>query len=403
MRISQIKPNPKNPRDITDDDVNKAAKSIFSFSEMLRYRPIIYDPVEKISLGGNVRLRALKWLYKNLKDNSLPDATQETVGGILEGLYKELFSEAKDFTSDRSPDDRQALLVGYWDIMAIAAGEFPADSVLSADNLTPGQKRELIAKDNGSFGRWNYEALEAEYSIGELKEWGIDFVTADPGEEVPPGEDIVDDPSDPGEDDSTPSTKWVPDCLFESNNEFDIPTLRADLQATQVLNPVAPWGYSARDARNIGTYHFYVDDYRFTGLWDDPNRLVKAGVPVIIEPNLSLYDNTPRGYALFLIFKKRWIARYWQSFGIRVFVDLNVSHKFTEENLLGVPKGWNAYATRGYSDRLQLLEEEFNLAKKHSGRDDPYFVVYGGGEKVRQWVRDNNLTYLEQVMADKFK
>lgn len=398
MRISQLKPNPNNPRDIAEADINKAAKSIFCFSEMLRYRPIIYDPFEKISLGGNVRLLGIKWLYKYLKGKSLPDATQETVGGILEGLYKELFSEAKDFTSEPAKD---ALLRGYYDLMAIAAGEFPGDSVLSADTLTPSQKREFIAKDNGNFGRWNYDFLANEYDIGELAEWGIDV----PGvsNTTDPGEDLVDKEEEQADDDSPPSTKWVPDCLFESNNEFDIPTLRPDLQATQVLNPVAPWGYSARDARNIGTYHFYVDDYRFTGLWDDPNKLIKAGVPIIIEPNLSLYDNTPRGYGLFLIYKKRWIARYWQSFGVRVFVDLNVSYKFKAENLLGVPKGWNAYATRGYADRLQLLEEEFNLAKEHSGKEDPYFIVYGGGEKVRKWVRDNNLTYLEQVMADKFK
>jgi hypothetical protein len=375
--------------------------SIFTFPEMLRYRPIVYDPVKMVPLGGNARLLGIQWLYDRLKKRKaadLPECTdEEQAAPILEALFLSIFGQERQYKG--GPETLKA----YFDLRAIYFGEFPADSVVRA-GFTDEQKREFIAKDNGHFGKPDFEALANEYDFLELKEWGIFVPGMEEGDEEVPGEDPPAVDQDVDQDvDQTPSEKWVPDCLFESNNEFDIPTLRLDLQASQVLNPVAPWGYSARDAKNIGTYHFYVDDYRFTGLWDDPNKLIKAGVPVVIEPNLSLYDNTPRGYGLFLIYKKRWIARYWQSFGVRVFVDLNVSHKFARENLLGVPKGWNSYATRGYSDRLQLLEAEYDLAKEHSGKEDPYFVVYGGGEKVRKWVRERNLTYIEQIMAEKFR
>jgi ParB-like chromosome segregation protein Spo0J len=41
--ISEIKPNPKNPRIIKDDKYKKLLKSIQEFPEMLSKRPIVID------------------------------------------------------------------------------------------------------------------------------------------------------------------------------------------------------------------------------------------------------------------------------------------------------------------------------------------------------------------------
>ena len=48
-----------------------------------------------------------------------------------------------------------------------------------------------------------------------------------------------------------------------------------------------------------------------------------------------------------LIYKKRWLSRYFQECGIKVYADVNVSHKFIEYNKMGIPKGYNAFFTRG--------------------------------------------------------
>lgn len=148
--------------------------------------------------------------------------------------------------------------------------------------------------------------------------------------------------------------------------------------------------------KDVGTYHFYVDDYRFEAIWDNPNKIVDSGCMVIVEPNISLFNTTPISYGLFLLFKKRWIARYLQSFNIEVFVDLNVNPKFAEYNLLGVPEGWNAYATRGYTDRIEDLENEYKIAQKHSGKEEPLFVIYGGGRKCQEFSAKHNCIYIEQ-------
>ena len=113
MKISDIKPNPSNPRTIKDEKFKKLVESIKSFPQMLELRPIVVNS-DNIVLGGNMRLRACK------------DA----------GLK-----------------------------------EVP---VLKAEDLTPEQQAEFIIKDNVGFGDWDWEMLANEWEAEKLNDWGLD-------------------------------------------------------------------------------------------------------------------------------------------------------------------------------------------------------------------------------------
>ena len=53
MEISEIKPNPNNPRLIKDDKFKKLVQSIKDFPEMLNIRPIVVN-TDMVILGGNM-------------------------------------------------------------------------------------------------------------------------------------------------------------------------------------------------------------------------------------------------------------------------------------------------------------------------------------------------------------
>jgi ParB-like chromosome segregation protein Spo0J len=121
MKISEIKPNPNNPRLIKDDKFKKLVKSLESFPEMMEKRPIVCvtDVDGKLyPLGGNMRLKALK----ELKYNDIPDS---------------------------------------W--------------VTMADEWTEEQRREFLIKDNVGFGEWDFEVLANEWDSEQLEEWGLDL------------------------------------------------------------------------------------------------------------------------------------------------------------------------------------------------------------------------------------
>jgi hypothetical protein len=186
----------------------------------------------------------------------------------------------------------------------------------------------------------------------------------------------------------------VPDALFPTDgNEWDIPSLYLPLQADFVDLPVRGWGSIKRKTTMRGTWHFYVDDYKFSAIWKTPDVIIKTAAVSVVEVNFTTEDLMPRAVGLYRTMQKRWLARYWQSQGLRVFVDLNVAKKFDEINLLGVPKGWKSFATSGADYAIDRLETQWAIANNVANGNGPIiFLVYGGGLKVakicaeRGWV-----------------
>jgi hypothetical protein len=118
VKISEIKPNPNNPRLIKDEKFAKLVNSIKGFPEMLEIRPIVVNS-DMIVLGGNMRLKACK-----------------------EAGLKEI-------------------------------------PVIFADDLTEEQQREFIIKDNVGFGEWDWEMIANEWDPEQLEDWGLDIVGFD--------------------------------------------------------------------------------------------------------------------------------------------------------------------------------------------------------------------------------
>ena len=177
-----------------------------------------------------------------------------------------------------------------------------------------------------------------------------------------------------------PLVMHVPDALFPTDNEWDIPVLDAQMQAEFVVLPFTKWGDIARSSRMLGTYHFYTDDYKFNAVWARPLPVVNSGCANAVEPNFSTNDHMPTAAGVWCIYRKRWLARFWQHYGVRVFVDLNVSRKFHDLNLLGVPRGWRAYCTRARMRAQASTDEimaDYETACQHA-ESEPLFVVYGG-------------------------
>jgi hypothetical protein len=114
VKISEVKPNPNNPRLIKDDKFRKLVKSIQEFPDMLNVRPIVVNK-DMVVLGGNMRLKAIK-----------------------EAGHTEVAIEIVDWTED--------------------------------------QQKQFIVKDNASFGEWDWSDLANNWDSEELTDWGVDII-----------------------------------------------------------------------------------------------------------------------------------------------------------------------------------------------------------------------------------
>ena len=138
MKTSKLKFNPNNPRKCSKDKLEKLMRSIESFPEMMKLRPIVYDPETMYVLGGNQRLAAIRKLgMKNIPDE--------------------------------------------WTI--------------AATDLTPEQQKEFVLRDNVQFGEWDFEMLSAEFGEFDLEEMGMDIPEIQIGDTTEVQDDDYEEPA----------------------------------------------------------------------------------------------------------------------------------------------------------------------------------------------------------------
>lgn len=186
------------------------------------------------------------------------------------------------------------------------------------------------------------------------------------------------------------------DQSFPTDNEFGIPCLLPQGELGGMPEPCERWGRYARGSSNPGSLHFYTDDARFETVWQKPKWIIESGVKAIVEPNVSTYPGQPLAIILWGIYRKRWLARWAQQYGVFVFVDLNVESMYQKYNLLGVPRGWKHYATRSYDTMPETLIQDYECAIAHAGTSDIVFAVFGGGQATRRICLERKWIHIPQ-------
>lgn len=277
--------------------------------------------------------------------------------------------------------------------------------------LTDEERMDLIFRDNINNGETDYEILDEDpfFECVDFEEIGLEVPAVEEPEDKPKKakKGKEEENEEEGDDNLVDMEKdafyrsMLGDFLYESDNRFEIPNLLIEQQPKHLELPLTPWGANSRLRKDVSTYHFYVDDYRFEALFKDPIKLLASGCKSIVEPNCSCHDQTPIAWGLQLIYKKRYLARYFQECGVNVWVDLNVSHKFIEYNKMGVPKGYNAFFTRGLDGWMESLRLDLNVAQEISGLEKPNLVVYGGGDEIQEFCREHGLLYVTDFINAK--
>lgn len=145
---------------------------------------------------------------------------------------------------------------------------------------------------------------------------------------------------------------------------------------------------------------FYAKDYKFTAVWKHPESVLTAQPSVIIEPNFSTSQDMPAAVALYGIFRKRWLARYWQMRGVQIVVDLCVAERFTELNLLGVPVGWSSFATRVMRGHHNAVEQHYAAACRRAKGTPKLFVVCGGGQTWQTTCQQRGWLWIPEQMSE---
>lgn len=263
--------------------------------------------------------------------------------------------------------------------------------------------------------------------------------------------DVVDlDSTSPYVADSTFDLKSFEEIPFDAfgRGGLDIPALIPDMIAEPPeklqtwVGPETPdadayfyvYGCAAiekvRSNRLIVAYYTY--DHKFESVWNDPRkftaRMLNYQVHSVITPNYSCWNGIHKAYDIWQTFRSRWLGRYWQSVGLKVIPDLQVSNIEHDDvfawRMGGLPVGLNCVATQMqqkgetdpeayYAQKKKLLLKALRHLQPKSlilyhGPDLPPTFLRGIPESTRviqvrswMWARGEILKGKEYLTDDK--
>lgn len=116
---------------------------------------------------------------------------------------------------------------------------------------------------------------------------------------------------------------------FKATGKFGIPLVCKQDIPTENIKLIACSDTRANDKavnRENGV-HFFVDDYRFEGIYTHPERSLRryAQYAFLLTPDYSLYADFDLWHQIENVAKNRWVGAFWQSKGLQVIPTISWS------------------------------------------------------------------------------
>ena len=246
INLTQVNINAKNPRKISDPQLQRLVKSLLVFPEMLQLRPIVVDETNT-ALGGNMRYRALTAITTMSADE-----------------IRETLETSLDY--NKKTEAEKNILLDHW----AEWQQNPTAIIVRASQLTEAQKREFIIKDNVAFGDWDDKALTADFDPDELVDWGLGDIDDTPDEEEAEEDDFGE------EDAANAATRCNPGDIWmlgrhrlmcgDSTKEEDVARLMGgELANCLVTDPPYNVNYQGGTKDKMKIANDNMDDVAFVG------------------------------------------------------------------------------------------------------------------------------------------
>ena len=116
---------------------------------------------------------------------------------------------------------------------------------------------------------------------------------------------------------------------YTGHGKWNIPLVKKQTLNTKNLSLIACSDTKANDSPvNIKNgVHFFVDDYRFNGVYNQPQKSLKkfSQYAFLLTPDFSTYADMDLWRQLESVAKNRWCGAYWQNNGLTVIPTISWS------------------------------------------------------------------------------
>lgn len=122
--------------------------------------------------------------------------------------------------------------------------------------------------------------------------------------------------------------------IFRGVGKYGMPEIEpeTDIRIDKLEWIPVNYAMTATDKKSKGV-HFYKDDYQFERLWRNPDRYIPIlqEFGAVTSPDFSMYRNHPLAVQIWNMYRRHWLAAYWQMHYIKVIPTISWSWPETYE------------------------------------------------------------------------
>lgn len=300
-------------------------------------------------------------------------------------------------------DENYQIIAGHGRILGAKRLGMEEVPCLFVEDLTDKQKRAYILADNRltELGKWDKELLKVE--LEALND--VDFDITLTGFELEDFIDFSDIDEYYGDERERTNKAYNLDLVnyVDMTNDFwQMPVIEND---GYVPTDLTGFNYAkTKKDKNTGI-HFFVDDYQFERVWNNPEKYVGilADYDCILSPDFSLYMDMPMPMKIWNVYRSRQVGAYYQSRGLRVIPTISWAEKETFEFCFkGIPKGSivaiSTIGVKQNEDARKIWED--GVAEMIRQIEPSTIIVYGG--KLEFDYGDIEVVYFENKVTERW-
>ena len=184
---------------------------------------------------------------------------------------------------------------------------------------------------------------------------------------------------------------------------YQMPIIRND---NYIPKDLMGFNYAKTSQNKDTGIHFYLDDYQFERLWNNPEEYIDilSEYECILSPDFSLYMDMPRAMKVWNVYRSRMVGQFYQQYGIKVIPTIQWAEKETFEFCYdGIPKGSIvSISTIGVKRSKEATQVWKDGVDEMIKRIQPSAIlVYGG--KIDYDYGDIKVIYYENKVTEKMK
>lgn len=195
---------------------------------------------------------------------------------------------------------------------------------------------------------------------------------------------------------------------WDYTGKYDFPTVKG-LKVKDTFQPELVEFHEAhrvaQTKRKSKIVHFFLPDYLFERTWSrvDPTTEFLSTFKAVLMPDFSRYTDMPLSMQIWNCYRKMWVSRYWQDYGLKVIPTAGWSDERSYEFCFdGMPKhsliAVSSLGTQNDKEAMKLFRKGY---EKMQDVLEPSRILFYG--KKPEWLDESAVIHIPHARDQRFK